>query len=241
MRCRDFCTMLIIILLIIFFSCGYLLLKNYFEAKKNDIAIERLKKEITKIDDETQDASINWENLKSNNEDIIGWIEIENTKISYPILQDDDTLFYLKHNYKKEDSSSGSIFTIDRAPFRDKETTIYGHNMSNGSMFSNLDKYLDRNFLYSHLNIKIYTKTQNFNGRIFSVYSTGVVDETNNIKNLSFNQRIQYYKKASKYTIDNETEKISKIIKLSTCSYINAKSRNTDQRYYIIGSIVPAD
>lgn len=37
----------------------------------------------------------------SNNEDIIGWIEIEDTEINYPVLKDSDNLYYLKHNYLK--------------------------------------------------------------------------------------------------------------------------------------------
>ena len=36
--------------------------------------------------------------LKSENSDIIGWIEIENTKINYPVLQSTDDEYYLTHN-----------------------------------------------------------------------------------------------------------------------------------------------
>ena len=50
-----------------------------------------------------------------------------------------------------------------------------------------------------------------------------------------FNERLNYYKNASKYKIDSN--KIEKIIKLSTCSYINAKTRPTNQRYYIIANL----
>lgn len=58
-------------------------------------------------------------------------------------------------------------------------------------------------------------------------------EESNNIKQLNFDERIDYYKKASKITIKSD-EKITKIVKLSTCSYLNAKTSPTDQRYYII-------
>ena len=107
-------------------------------------------------------------------------------------------------------------------------------------MFSSLSKYLDNEFFYSHLNLKIYTPTQNYVGIIFSAYSTGIETESNNIKKLSFNERIKYYKESSKYTIDN-VDNPKKIIKLSTCSYINAKTRPTDQRYYIVASMVPIE
>lgn len=240
MRYHKFLAMLLItVFLIVFFSCSYLILKDYFEAKDNDVAIENLIEETIELDEEKHSTSIDWDNLKSINQDIIGWIEIEDTKINYPILKD-DKLFYLKHSYNKKYNSNGSIFTTNTNPFEDEETIIYGHNTKNGSMFSSLSKYLDNEFFYSHLNLKIYTPTQNYVGIIFSAYSTGIETESNNIKKLSFNERIKYYKESSKYTIDN-VDNPKKIIKLSTCSYINAKTRPTDQRYYIVASMVPIE
>ena len=125
------------------------------------------------------------------------------------------------------------IFTTNKNPFEEFETLLYGHNMKNGSMFSILDKYMDEDFLYTHQKFKIYTPNENYEATIFSVYSIGVNTESNNIKELNFEERIDYYKKASKITIKTD-EKITKIVKLSTCSYLNAKTSPTDQRYYII-------
>lgn len=113
-----------------------------------------------------------------------------------------------------------------------------GHNMKNKSMFSELGNYMNKDFLENHKYIKIYTPTQDYIATIFSVYSIGIDTETNNIKQLNFNERIEYYKKASKYTVD-DIGNINKIIKLSTCSYINAKTRPTDQRYFIIANVIP--
>ena len=103
-------------------------------------------------------------------------------------------------------------------------------------MFSSLDKYLNLDFLFSHLNIKIYTPNGNYIGTIFSVYSIGINTENNNIKQLDFKERIKYYKNSSKYNINNE-DNIEKVVKLCTCSYINAKTIPTNQRYYIIATI----
>lgn len=55
-------------------------------------------------------------------------------------------MYYLKHNYLKKYNNNGSIFTLDKQPFNNNETLIYGHNMSNGTMFSTLGKYLDKDF-----------------------------------------------------------------------------------------------
>ena len=213
-----------------------LLLKDLKEYKESDKSTEKLIEESIEIKEETQKRSIDWEYLKSINKDIIAWIEIENTKIDYPILKDKD-VYYLKHTFDKKYNSNGSIFTTNSYPFEDKETIVYGHNMKNGSMFSDLGKYLNKDFLNSHFNFKIYTPTCNYEARIFSVYSIGVETESNNIKSLNFEDRIEYYKKASEYNIETDSN-IKKIVKLSTCSYLNATTIPTDQRYYIVANLI---
>lgn len=229
--------MLVVISVLIFLICSSILLKDYFSYKNNNKSTEKLIENVITTDIETKETSINWEELHQVNSDIIAWIEIENTNVNYPILKD-NKLYYLNHSYDKKYNKNGSIFTIDTNPFDCEETTIYGHNMKNGSMFSDLGKYLKRDFLDSHRIIKIYTPTKDYKGIIFSAYSIGFDDENNNIKSLGFKERINYYKNVSKYSIYNN-ESISKIVKLSTCSYINAHTTPTDQRYYIIAYLIP--
>jgi hypothetical protein len=108
--------------------------------------------------------------------------------------------------------------------------------MKSGIMFSQLGQYMNEEFFYEHSNFKIYTKNQNYNATIFSCYSIGVNTEENNIKLLGFEEEIEYYKKASKYYIDDIGE-IKKIVKLSTCSYLNNRTTPTDQRYYIVAKL----
>lgn len=237
MKCKNVSIILLIfILTIVFYISCYILLKDLKEYKESDKSTEKLIEESFEIKEETQKRSIDWEYLKSINKDIIAWIEIENTKIDYPILKDKD-VYYLKHTFDKKYNSNGSIFTTNSYPFEDKETIVYGHNMKNGSMFSDLGKYLNKDFLNSHFNFKIYTPTCNYEARIFSVYSIGVETESNNIKSLNFEDRIEYYKKASEYNIETDSN-IKKIVKLSTCSYLNATTIPTDQRYYIVANLI---
>jgi sortase B len=226
----------VIICIIILLVVGYIFLKDYLECNSNNKDIDELIDEVF-IDDSTQEENkIDWSYLKSINEDIIGWIEIEGTQINYPILKDNDNLYYLKHNYLKNYNSNGSIFTLDEKPFEDNETLLYGHNMKNGSMFSILGNYLNKEFLFLHQKIKIYTPNKNYECVIFSAYSIGIETEKNNISTLSFDERIEYYKNASNVNVDNVNTS-NKIIKLSTCSYINSKTRPTEQRYYIVATL----
>ena len=241
---RKFKKLLIIITILVcvvsLIIVGYIFIKDYLEYNSNNEDIDDLIDEVFIEDSSENKNNIDWDYLKSINKDIIGWIEIEDTEINYPILKDNDNLYYLKHNYLKKYNSNGAIFTLDINPFVDCETLLYGHNMKNGTMFSVLGEYLDKNFLLSHQNIKIYTPNKNYEGVIFSAYSIGIGTEKNNISNLSFDEKIEYYKKSSRIKVDN-VEITNKIVKLSTCSYINSRTRPTDQRYYIIATLNEID
>ena len=68
---------------------------------------------------EEESIKIDWEKLRNTNKDIIGWIRIKDTNINYPILQDDESLKYLKHLYDGKYNENGSIFTINEKPFFD--------------------------------------------------------------------------------------------------------------------------
>ena len=172
----------------IFIISGKTVIDDYYEYKEVSKENNELIEIAVQNNDKAEEKSINWESLKSINKDIVGWIEIENTIINYPILKDDSSLYYLNHSYNKKYSNAGSIFTINNNPFEDYETCIYGHNMKNGTMFSMLGNYLDEEFFYSHLDIKIYTPYGNYKGKIFSAYSIGIETESNNIKNMNFKE-----------------------------------------------------
>ena len=236
MKCKKILIMLLIfIFIVVFLICSYILLKDFQELNKSNESTENLIEESIEVIEEIQKKYIDWDYLKSVNEDIIAWIEIEGTNINYPILKD-KKLYYLTHSFDKTYNRNGSIFITNYLPFEDRETIVYGHNMKTGAMFSDLSKYYNKEFLNSHLKFKIYTPNCDYEATVISVYSIGIETENNNIKSLNFDEKIQYYKKISRYDIDNN-EEINKIVKLSTCSYINAKTTPTDQRYYIVANL----
>lgn len=219
---------------------SYFLIHDFIENKENDKSIKELIENVisTEKSEENNEETIgiNWKSLEEINKDIIGWIRIQNTNINYPILQDNSNLKYLKHSYNGKYNANGSIFTLTNNPFDEDETTVYGHNMKNKTMFSELDKYMKKDFFNEHSSFYIYTKYQNYKANIFSFYSTNVYEEESNIKALNLSEKIEYYKKKSIYEI-KIIDKIEKIIKLSTCSHINNHSTPTNQRYYLIAEL----
>ena len=94
--------------------------------------------------------------LKADNPDVYGWIIVEGTDISYPILQNaEDNSFYLTHNAQKEESEEGAIFSenYNALDFSDFLTVLYGNCMDDGSMFGQL---LDMRILFFSKNIEIF-------------------------------------------------------------------------------------
>lgn len=93
------------------------------------------------------DLSVDHAGLYAVNPDYAGWIYIEDDiadiHISYPFLQGETNDEYLRTTMEGERSSAGSVFVDENTPadFSEHHTILYGHNMLDGSMFSDLKKY----------------------------------------------------------------------------------------------------
>lgn len=238
-------TIIVIIFIVIFFISSYFITKNYLEDRKSKNDSANLIKEVintTDIEDDTKKNVIAWDKLKSINEDIVGWIIIPDTNINYPILKSDNDLYYLTHSFNREYNRNGAIFLTNENIwlFQDEEITIYGHHMRDGLMFGTLKNYMDRDFYNTHSTIYIYTPNANYEGKIFSVFSRNIFKVENELRTLNFNERIDYYKSNSIYQ-DLDENNTDKIVRLMTCSYINARTNPTEERYYIIVSLKKVD
>lgn len=92
------------------------------------------------------------------NTDCIGWLSIDGTNISYPIMHTPhDPQKYLRRNFYGKYSQSGVPFLDGRCDIQSTNMIIYGHNMRNGTMFSELKKYVNRDFLNAHRTVKFET------------------------------------------------------------------------------------
>lgn len=103
-------------------------------------------------------AERNIQALIAENADCIGWLSIDGTNISYPVMHTpSDPQKYLRRNFYGKYSQSGVPFLDGRCDLQSTNLIIYGHNMKNGTMFSNLKKYVDRDFLNAHRTVKFET------------------------------------------------------------------------------------
>ena len=112
------------------------------------------------------DNPVDFASLKEINEDVHAWIYLpmgpEKPDIDLPVLQapsEDDDLYYLHHDINRKYLFAGCIFTqsMNAIDFSDRVSVIYGHNMLDGTMFSNLPCFRDRSFFDEHEFFYIYT------------------------------------------------------------------------------------
>ena len=103
-------------------------------------------------------AEHNIQALITENADCIGWLSIDGTNISYPVIHTpSDSQKYLRRNFYGKYSQSGVPFLDGRCDLQSTNLIIYGHNMKNGTMFADLKKYVDRDFLNAHRIVKFET------------------------------------------------------------------------------------
>lgn len=103
-------------------------------------------------------AERNIPKLIAANTDCIGWLSIDGTNISYPVMHTpSDPQKYLRQNFYGKYSQSGVPFLDSRCSMNGGNLIIYGHNMKNGTMFSDLKKYLNTDFLNSHRTVRLET------------------------------------------------------------------------------------
>jgi len=212
------------------------LLAIFNEYKKGEKEYESLQKYVNRDSkiSESEDKevlSVDFGSLKKLNEDIVGWISFKDTEVNYPIVKGADNSYYLNHTFNKTENDSGSIFMDfeNDSSFKDKNTILYGHNMKNGSMFSILNKYMDKDFYESTPYFWLYTENKVFKCEIFSAYKTSAHNGKSYIKNFSTDQEYEDFlkeiKNSSLYDTGINVGKDDIVLTLSTCTNNDKDSR----------------
>ncbi len=118
--------------------------------------------------------------LREVNQDVLGWILIPGTHVSYPVVQGTDNRYYLNHTWRNSRNSVGAIF-LEHSNSRDLSdfnTIIYGHRMNNRSMFGTLHEYKNADYWAAHP--YVYLTDQNGSGQyeIFAAYEVSTDGDT---------------------------------------------------------------
>lgn len=86
------------------------------------------------------------------NPETIGFLRVDDL-LSLPVVQrENDNSFYLDHNFEQQKADEGTLFLdgMNRLTPEDDCLIVYGHNMHNGTMFGEIDRFSEAEFLQSH-------------------------------------------------------------------------------------------
>ncbi len=234
---------IILILLIIIFIAGisyiiYATLKKEKDVHDNENILENITIDETQITETKTERMLQLEELKKENNEIIGWLEIEGTNVNYPVLQGTDNDFYLTHNYKKESSWAGSLFLDKDFDMVNGSSNylIYGHRNTQGLMFETLLRYASEDFYKDHKTIKFTTANEDATYEILSVFYSRVYYKTEqnvfryyyfvNAKNeQEYDDFIKNAKKSSIYDTGVTAKYGEQLLTLSTCEYSKDNGR----------------
>lgn len=181
--------------------------------------------------------SVDFASLQEINPDIVGWIYVEGTDISYPVVQHQDNQYYLNHLFSGELNSAGCIFLDCRnAPdFSDKNSILYGHHMKNGTMFSGLSEYKKQEYYDGYPTALLMTPEKNFEIEIFAGYVASVQDKAWEVAfhaDRDFSEWLKNAEERSCFTSGITPAVTDRILTLSTCSY-----EFDDARFVLLGII----
>ena len=215
---------ILLCLAVFIFSLVHIISWKSDNNSNREIAKE-IKKSVVVKDDK---YTIDFDKLKKENPDTVGYIRVKNTDINYAVVKTDDNKYYLDHNFKKEYNIAGWIFADYRNKFNgeDKNITIYGHNMRDGSMFGTLKNILDEEW-YSNkdnLNVTLLTEKGTLNYEVFSVYKIkkeGYYALNSFKDDKEYEKFIKEMKDRSKVDFKKEVSSDDKILTLSTCARNN--------------------
>lgn len=164
------------------------------------------------------------------NDDTVGWIKIEGTKLDYPVMQTpDEANYYLYRDFYGQESTRGSIYAREECDINEPSDniTIYGHNMADGSMFAALNAYVNKSAWENNSLIFFDTLTEYHTYKIFAVFKTSAnigegfsyhqfVDAENEEE---FKEFVSTCKELAFYDTGITPVYGDKIICLSTCEY----------------------
>ena len=220
---------------------------NFFEESEVSApSVETVLKEPTAEDPYAAmlKEKIDFAALKEINNDVQGWIEIPDTQLSYPILQYEDNDYYLKHTWKEEPNSVGSIYfecQVDPG-LADFNTIIYGHRMRDLSMFGSLKYYEKISYWEEHPSVYVVTEEEAYRYDIYAAYKASPEDIVYGLKINSRPKKQELIQFGLEHSIIDTgivPSTFDRILTLSTCTGSGHASRWVVQAVYRMESGTP--
>ena len=232
---------IIIVAAIVFIVSGSKLGWHYYQLYVGGSAYDDIRNEVVvEVPPEVEKfhtLAINFDMLSDINPDIVAWLYIPGTPVSYPILCGQDNQTYLTRTYDKKYNILGSIFMDYRSDpeFQDVNTIVYGHNTSSDAMFGSLKKYKEQGYAQEHTEVHIIKKDEVRVYQVFSAYETLATSDTYIIDFSSDESFANYLEEMTSNSVVylGGSPKSGQILTLSTCTGGNKAMRLVLQAKFI--------
>ena len=157
-------------------------------------------------------------------EDCVGWINIKDTPIDFPIMQANNNIKYLNTAPNGDYSLSGSIFLdcLCSPNFDDGYSLIYGHHMAEKMMFGGLDDFANEDYFLSHRDAELTFSEEIHDYKTFAYMITDANDDEIFKPNMRSARQVEHIKEKAIFFLE---EPNGQIVALSTC-----KTPGTTQR-----------
>lgn len=192
---------------------------------------EQLKKDYPNVEFPAG-ISLTYAKFYAVNQDFVGYIKIDELSIGLPVVQSEEENYYLRRNIYKQKSKYGCPYVPSDNDMvnLDRNTVIYGHNMSDGSIFAPLNKYKTLDGYKSAPVIEFDTIYGTYKWKIVAAFISNANPEQDdgyvfpyNFTKLenddSFMNYIECLKERSLYDTGVDVLPTDKILTLSTCTY----------------------
>ena len=171
--------------------------------------------------------------LYEQNNDFVGWIQIDGTNINYPVMQTPDNPdYYLKHSFEETWSDYGVPYLDEACVIgQSNNLVIYGHHMSNGSMFCDLELYSDPAFCMEHPVIRFDTLSSFGEYEVIAVFRYNTNQETFrydrevNMDEGRFSWFIEQVHARELFSTGKDASFGDQMLTLSTCEYTYKNGR----------------
>lgn len=173
-------------------------------------------------------GGIDWDALPAS---VVAWVRVPGTTVDYPIVQGrpESPDFYLTHDAGGERSAWGAPY-IDAGCAQGAESPlviVYGHHMSDGTMFAPLAQYSSRDFAEGHRTIRVYTREKAIELKVFAA---DVVDASSEGKRADFANAAELAaylgdKLSRCEVVLEEPSDVAQAWAFVTCSYQTSNSR----------------
>ena len=174
------------------------------------------------------------------NRDLVGWITIPDTIIDYPVVQTQDSEFYLTHDFYGRENQNGQIIldTLCDPYTPSYNLVISGHHMKNGSMFGNLPEYRTKAYWEKHRFVEFDTLMARKRYVVFAAFYSADYDEDE--KGFRYNVNVRYKMDAEPWLEDIRKNQLydtqidavfgDEFITLTTCN----RARHRNGRFVVV-------